>query len=157
VLFLPAAPAASAGGSDASPFAFLKIGRQSAMITRKSLRVVGAALLLLAMSAVTHAWIGQSNTLTFSGAVALPAGIVLPTGTYMFEMLTSGGSTEVVRVSSPDRQRTYYMGFTRSVERPRRLPSTQTIVFGEAPAGTPPPIRAWYPIDSSTGHAFIYP
>ena len=126
------------------------------MISCKSLRVVGAAVLLLAMSAATHAWVGQINNVTFKGAVALPAGIVLPTGTYTFELLTPPGSSEVVRVSSPDRRHTYYLGFTRSVERPHTLPSTRTIVFGEAPAGAPLPIHAWYPVNSRTGHEFIY-
>ena len=126
------------------------------MSSRKSYRVVGAAALLLAMSAATHAWVGQINNVTFKGAVALPAGIVLPTGSYLFELLTPPGSSEVVRVSSPDRRHTYYLGFTRSVERPRTLPATRTIVFGEAPAGAPLPIHAWYPVNSTTGHEFIY-
>src|ERR1041384_4125491 len=122
------------------------------MLIRKSLRVVVAAALLLGSSAAAHAWIGQMNTVTFAASVGLPAGTVLPSGTYIFEMLTPPGSTEVVRVSSPDRRRTFYMGFTRSVDRPLNLPSTRTIVFGEGAQGAPPPIHTWYPINGSNGH-----
>jgi hypothetical protein len=48
------------------------------------------------------------------------------------------------------------MAFTRPIARPDTLPSDRTISFGEATRGGPPPIAAWYPIDSTLGHAFIY-
>ena len=126
------------------------------MAIRKTLAgLFAAALLVTGLSVTGHAWIGQRNTLTFGGTVAIP-GAVLPPGAYTFEVVTAGGSFEVVRVASADGQRNYFMGFTRTVDRPRTLPAKQAIVLGEAQAGTPPPIAAWYPVDGGSGHEFIY-
>jgi hypothetical protein len=30
------------------------------------------------------------------------------------------------------------------------------LTFAEAPAGTPPPVAAWYPNGDQMGHQFIY-
>ena len=95
------------------------------------------------------------NYLTFSGTVALP-GVLLPAGTYVFEVVEPGATGDVVRVSTRE-GRHYFMAFTRYVPRPVRLRRSQAITFGEAPAGTPPPIAVWYPVDSARGHEFVYP
>jgi hypothetical protein len=126
------------------------------MTIRKSVTgAFAAALLVTGLGVTAHAWIGQRNTLKFSGSVAVP-GAVLPAGSYTFEVVTSGGSADVVRIASTDGRRNYFMGFTRTVERPRNLPENQAIVLGEAKAGTPPPIAGWYPVDGDHGHEFIY-
>ena len=126
------------------------------MATRKTLSAaLAAALLVTGLGVTAHAWIGQRNTLNFGGSVAIP-GTVLPAGSYTFEVVTSGGSADVVRIASADGRRSYFMGFTRTVERPRNLPAKQAIVLGEAKAGTPPPIAVWYPVDGDGGHEFIY-
>jgi hypothetical protein len=57
-------------------------------------------------------------------------------------------------VSSRDRRFVYYMGFTELVQKPRG--SASPIAFGEATAGAAAPVRAWYPVDTNTGHRFIY-
>jgi hypothetical protein len=90
--------------------------------------------------------------LTFSQPVRLP-GVVLESGRYIFEART----WDVVQVLSGDRSRVYFMGFTRTIDRPRSMPRHQVVSLGEAAAGTPPPIKAWYPDNGSTGHQFIYP
>jgi hypothetical protein len=95
------------------------------------------------------------NYLTFSGTVALP-GVTLPGGTYIFEVVVPGGAGDVVSVSNRD-GRHIFLAFTRSVERPRALRASDSVKFGEAPAGTPPPIAVWYPVGGSKGHQFIYP
>jgi hypothetical protein len=95
----------------------------------------------------------RQNLLTFSGAVSLP-GVILPAGTYVFEVVSSSG--DVVRVSSK-RGRHYFMGFTQRIERPLGRRDVPLATFGESPAGMPPTIAAWYPIGSSLGHRFIYP
>jgi hypothetical protein len=117
------------------------------------LTVVAAALLTAGISTTT-AWSNpRLNYLTFSGAVALP-GVTLPAGTYVFEVVGNGG--DVVRVSSKQ-GRPYFMGFTRRVDRPLGRRDVPIATFGEAPAGTPPPITAWHPSGSSRGHLFVYP
>ena len=62
----------------------------------------------------------------------------------------------IVRVTTADTHRPYYMGFTRTVSRPRSLARDRAIVLGEAPAGAPRPIAAWFPTDGGDGHEFIY-
>jgi hypothetical protein len=86
--------------------------------------------------------------------VALP-GVVLPAGTYSFDV-ASPTALDVVVVRSEKRDKLYYMGFTRTVSRPRHMSAQTPVVFGEAAANEAPPIAAWYEIGNSTGHEFIY-
>jgi hypothetical protein len=78
--------------------------------------------------------------------------VTLPAGTYTFE--TAPGLLDIVRVLSKDRSKVYYMGFTRSVQRPRNMKDAVTL--GEAEKDAPAPITAWFPIGSPTGHQFVY-
>jgi hypothetical protein len=92
--------------------------------------------------------------LTFSGSVQLP-GVTLAAGSYVFELIDPY-PTNVVRVRGRHDARTLWLGMTRRVDRPANLTGDRAIVFGETPAGTPPPIKIWYPSDESTGRQFIY-
>ena len=115
-----------------------------------------ATVALVLMVASTQAW-GTSNVnhLTFSKAVALP-GVVLPAGAYTFEAGPGGASRNIVVVRARNGQRPLYLGFTREVRRPAGMSTNSLMSFNEAPAGQPTPIAAWYEIDSSTGHEFLY-
>jgi hypothetical protein len=62
----------------------------------------------------------------------------------------------VVRVLSPDRRLVYFQGFTLAVDRPVRMHPGQVVTIGEAPAGAPTPIKAWYPEGEKVGHQFIW-
>ena len=95
------------------------------------------------------------NHLTFSRSVALPGVVLLP-GRYAFEAGSIATSPDIVRVLSADRQQLYFVGFTNRTPRPARMASTEVVSLGEAPAGTPAPITAWYPIGSNMGHEFRY-
>ena len=129
---------------------------QANAFRRSALTVCGAIGLALVVTVTSQAWsvFGQANHLTFSGAVALP-GVVLPAGTYTFEIANPDTSANVVRVASRD-GRVQFLGFTERVQRPERLPKDRMVSFGESAAGAPPPVLAWYPIGTSTGHRFIY-
>lgn len=124
------------------------------MRNRRSLLAATLALALVAGIAggTVQGWSGQRNTINFSGAVALP-GAVLPAGEYKFEIMR--GSPDLVRVSRASDNRSYYLGFTRSVPRPESL-GNRAIVLGEAAAGTPPPIARWFPVEGGNGHEFVY-
>jgi hypothetical protein len=125
------------------------------MTIRKSVVAAGLAVLVaIGVATTVHGWTGQQNTLKFGGAVALP-GVVLPAGTYQFKVIEGGGG-DIVRVTSQDGRRPYFMGFTRKVMRPYSHNSNRAIVLGEAAAGTPPPIAIWFPTDGDNGHEFIY-
>ena len=99
--------------------------------------------------------VSHANYLTFSKAVALP-GVVLPAGTYTFEVANSDTSANVVRVASRASRRQLYQGFTERVSRPSGLPKDQAVSLGEGSPDVPPPITAWYPLGEAVGHRFIY-
>jgi hypothetical protein len=126
-------------------------------MTRRGMVVVlGLALVGLAAAAPGDAGVdtGRTTHLTFSKPFSLP-GVTLGAGTYIFERAAPQSAIEVVRVSSRDRRFVYYLGFTELTEKPRGTASP--ITFGEAPAGSPVPVRAWYPTGTSTtGHRFLY-
>lgn len=124
-------------------------------MTRHKFVVVAALAFLIVGTAAAgvHAWSGQRNTIRFSGAVALP-GVLLPAGEYSFEVLPAAGA-DVVRVSGAADNHAYFLGFTNRVNRPRSL-GQHVIVLGEAAAGSPQPIRVWYPTDGGDGHEFLY-
>jgi hypothetical protein len=108
------------------------------------------------MAASGHAWgVSHQNNLTFNRSVALP-GVVLPAGSYMFDLAASTSSLDVVVVRDKARTKVYYMGFTNSVRRPAGMAKTATITFGEASANQPPPIATWYEMGDSLGHQFLY-
>ena len=114
------------------------------------LAVIAAAVVSTASQASQP--LSEVNKLTFGSPVALP-GVTLPAGTYVFER-DSVDNARIVRVKSPNYQKLLFVGFTMPVTRPRGLKSP--VSFGEAAAGEPIPIVAWYPVGSDRGHQFLY-
>ena len=117
--------------------------------------VIALLALAAAPSGASRASLGRWDRITFSGPVALP-GVVLPAGSYTFEIANPETSLRVVRVSDRDTGRVYFAGFTRIVPRPVNLPADQLVTLGEAPRGAAMPITVWYPSGLSRGHQFIY-
>ena len=126
------------------------------MTNSKSVRIAFATVVVAVMAAVTgHAWgFSHENKLTFSRPVALP-GVVLPAGTYSFDV-ASPTALDVIVVRSGDLRKTFYMGFTTTVTRPRGMSASTPITFGEAAANEPHPIATWYEMGETTGHQFLY-
>lgn len=126
------------------------------MFNRKSSVIVLVAAVLALTSAASGAWnpVTRPNRLTFSRPVALP-GVVLPAGAYVFELGPAGTHRDVVRVTTP-KGASIYMGFTRPVAKPRTLPKTLMVTFGESVTNEPAPISVWYPIDGPDGREFVY-
>jgi hypothetical protein len=124
------------------------------MFIRKSLLVIaGVAVVGVLVATSARAWTNDTNYLTFNGPVALP-GVTLPAGTYTFRS-PSGIDKNIVQVMNRAETKSYYMGITRPVSRPR--PGTALLVtMGEAAARQVPPIQAWFPLGQREGHAFIY-
>jgi hypothetical protein len=121
------------------------------MCIRKSLLALAVIGVLAVASA--HAWSTDINYLTFSGPVALP-GVTLPAGTYSFRT-PSSSDKNIVQVMNRAETKSYYMGITMPVHRPRA--TTELLVtVGEAPARQARPIQAWFPQGQIEGHAFIY-
>jgi len=125
------------------------------MLNRNTIRIsilgVFAAIVLSTVSQAS-APLTETNNLTFGSPVALP-GVTLPPGTYVFER-DSVDNSRIVRVKSPNYQKLLFVGLTMPVTRPRG--QKRPVSFGEAAAGDPIPIIAWYPVGSDRGHQFLY-
>jgi len=132
------------------------MGKEEGTMTKsKSVRIAFATVALALVAAAAHALgFNHENKLKFSRPVALP-GIVLPAGTYSFDV-ASPTALDVVVVRNASRDKVYYMGFTRTVSRPKHMSAQAPVAFGEASANEAPPIAAWYEIGETTGHEFIY-
>ena len=126
------------------------------MTISKSVRIAVATMAFALVAVASgHAWgYSHENKITFSRPVALP-GVVLPAGSYSFDV-ASPTALDVVVVRSADSRKVFYMGFTNDVTRPRNMSPNAPITFGEASANEARPIAVWYPIGDSLGHQFLY-
>lgn len=125
------------------------------MLNPRRILIAATAVIALSVAASQAAVFSWINYLKFRTEFALP-GVELPRGVYAFEVVNPGTDADVVRVSSMDGRQVFFTGFTRRVPRPAALPKAQMVIFGEAPSGSAQPVRAWFPIDASMGHQFLY-
>src|SRR5262245_1759774 len=101
-------------------------------------------LVVLATSMIGAMDARHTTYFTFSRAVEMPRGVALPAGGYIFEVVNPDTGSDVVRVLSRDRKKTFVMGFTHFVDRPSGGKLDATIKLGETAAGAPPKVKAWY-------------
>ena len=97
----------------------------------------------------------RTTYFTFSAPFSLP-GVTLAPGAYVFEVLNPDTGGHVVRVMNRNRTKLYALQITRHIQRTRARALPATVTFGEAPAGSPPPIRTWFPVGETIGREFIY-
>ncbi len=120
------------------------------MMKTKSLLIGGLVLASVVIAATSMAGnMARTDYLTLNRATALP-GVVLARGSYVFEAVE--GHPDIVRVSDRATRRVLFMDYVELIPRPRGV--TNALSLGEAPAGEPVPIKAWFPTGSATGHAF---
>ena len=112
-------------------------------------------LVLVAASVSARASAGTATYVKFSGPVSLP-GVTLEAGTYRFELASSVMNHDFIRVTDKEGHVVRFSGFTEQIARPAGLPANRQISFGDAPAGTAPPITAWFPSRDSVGYRFLY-
>ena len=114
-----------------------------------------AVVLALAGSAALNASeFDKATYVTFTDTVAIPGAILTP-GTYIFERVNTDNS--LVRVMNRNRTHVYLTQFTHTVDRPASVASgVPTVTLGEAAKGSPEPVKAWFPPDSSSGQEFVY-
>ena len=123
---------------------------------RKVRVVCGAAMLAACLAPAAHAdeWT-KLTYFTFSGPVEMP-GIVLPAGTYKFELADPDSSRRVVRVS--DREGDKIHGIFLSISDQKMKPSDKALImFKEAAAGAPEAVKAWFYPGETQGYEFVYP
>ena len=127
------------------------------MLIRKMVHTLcGVVLIGVLGASATGAMDTRKTTyFSFNRSVRLP-GVVLPAGTYIFEVANPESSADVVRVLSRDRRHVYLTRLTLAVDRPQNGNLKATLSLGETPAGNPPTVKAWYPHSETRGREFIY-
>ena len=116
----------------------------------------GAAVLAACLAPAAHAdeWT-KLTYFTFSAPVEMP-GMVLPAGSYKFELADPDSTRRVVRIS--DKEGGKIHGTFLSIPDQKLEPSDKPIVmFREAPAGAPEAVKAWFYPGETTGYEFVYP
>jgi len=92
---------------------------------------------------------------TFSAPVEMP-GMVLPAGSYKFELADPDSTRRVLRISEKEGGKV--QGIFLSIPDQKLEPSDKPIVmFREAPAGAPEAVKAWFYPGETTGYEFVYP
>jgi hypothetical protein len=128
------------------------------MVNRKLVGALCGAAVFAAMlvpSAASMSNVHKTTYLTFSQPVSLP-GVALGSGSYTFEIANPETTGDVVRVTSRNGGRVYFMGFTRAVARPVGIGRDQNVSIGESAVGVAPPITTWWLPNESTGRQFVY-
>ena len=116
----------------------------------------GAAVLAACLAPAAHAdeWT-KLTYFTFSAPVEMP-GMVLPAGSYKFELADPDSTRRVVRIS--DKEGGKIHGIFLSIPDQKLEPSDKPIVmFKETPAGAPEAVKAWFYPGETTGYEFVYP
>jgi len=122
-------------------------------IHKSLLAIAGVAVLGVLMTASAQAWITDTTYVTFSAPVALP-GVTLPAGTYVFQS-PSELDKNIVQILNRKGSKSYFMGLTVPVERPRGENGV-VVTLGEAAPGQATPVKAWFPLGQRDGHLFVY-
>jgi hypothetical protein len=114
--------------------------------------LVGTAI--LAAPAGADAW-NKKTKLTFSQPVEVPGRVLTP-GTYVFKLLPTVGSRNVVQIFNEDE--TQLVTTILTISDYRLTPADQTIIeFNEQQAGTPMALRTWFYPGDQFGRQFVYP
>lgn len=122
---------------------------------RTVLTTVAAALFVTMAAPAVHATPHDSRTyFAFSQPVAVP-GAVLPAGEYIFRLADPDTGRRVVQVLNRETGESHGMFFTRTAER-ATVAEEPEVTLGEAPAGTPRSIAAWWSPGSTIGREFVY-
>ena len=123
----------------------------------KSLLIV-LSLCLLATALSPRLMADQDNertTLTFAEPVEVP-GMVLPAGTYVFELPQPGSDRSIVQIF--DKDQTRLVATVLTVPAYRETPTGKTVVtFESRSPKAPEAIKAWFYPGQTLGQEFVYP
>jgi len=111
-------------------------------------------LLFIAVPANAGQW-DKATTVTFAQPVELP-NIVLQPGTYVFRLLDTPGSRDVVQVFNADETKLYTT--ILAIPNYRLTPTDKTVMpFKERAPGMPQAMHAWFYPGENFGQEFVYP
>jgi hypothetical protein len=126
-----------------------------ATLTRQ-IGVVAALGFLAAGTARADSW-NERTILTFSDAVMIP-GATLQPGKYIFKLLDTSSSRQVVQVLRAEGDGNEQVALTQAVPLKRAETKGDIVLrFNPTEAGHPPAIKAWFYPGSIFGHQFVYP
>jgi hypothetical protein len=132
------------------------IRRISAMRFWRSLQLlIGVVIFGLAFVPRVRADVSNQKVIfTFSRPVEIPGKVIGP-GTYVFRVLDTPGSQNIVQVLDKDETHVIatYITVGEEVSKPYEKPY---IVFEETSEGSPVAIRAWFYPGDTLGHEFVY-
>jgi hypothetical protein len=97
----------------------------------------------------------QQTIITFSAPIQIP-GVVLPAGTYMFQLADEGNDGDMVQVFNSEGTKLYATLQTNATDRQRPTDNTAVTLAAQGP-GTPDALLNWYYPGELTGHEFVYP
>ena len=125
------------------------------MTFRNAVRVVVAAVCVLAATLTGGASpFNRMTYFTFNAPVRVH-GVLLPPGVYVFEIANPESDSNVTRVMDRKRSKTYVNGLTRVVTRPAAGRLDAAIIFGETVTSAPRHVSGWYPEGETTGREFL--
>ena len=126
------------------------------MKTNKGYLIVGLIVAFtLFFEVAAHAELrDQSTKMTFSEPIQIP-GQILPAGTYLFKLVDSDSSRDVVQIFNSDGTAIYATLQTDATE--RRQPTVDTVItLAEQAAGQPDALLTWFYPGCENGHEFVY-
>jgi hypothetical protein len=115
------------------------------------------SLVALACSSSVRAdtW-NKRTVVTFSNPVEIPGNIVLPAGTYVFELVDSLSDRHIVRIFN--KEKTHVYATILAVPNWRLETTDKTVMtFAERAVGSPEAIRTWVYPAANSGEEFVYP
>ena len=96
----------------------------------------------------------KKTIITFSGSVEIP-GMVLPAGTYVFKLMDSASSRNIVEIFNAEESHLY--ATILAIPDERQNPSDKTVITFEERAGrSPEAIHEWFYPGDLTGQEFVY-
>lgn len=116
--------------------------------------MVAMAALFVSSTAKADTW-NKATKISFSQPVEV-SGMVLPAGTYWFQLMSSPANRNIVQIWNEDR--TQLINTILTIPNRRLQPTGDTVVkFAERPSGTPEAVKAWFYPGDNVGQEFVYP
>ncbi len=115
--------------------------------------LVAIAALFASSNAKADTW-NKATKITFSEPVEI-SDMVLPSGTYWFQLMDSSSDRHIVQIWNADRTR--LITTILAVPNYRLQPKGDTVIkFAERPSGTPEAVKAWFYPGDNFGQEFVY-
>jgi len=125
------------------------------MTFRNAVRVVVAAVCVLAATLTGGATpFNRMTYFTFNAPVRVH-GVLLPPGVYVFEIANPDSGSNVTTIMDRKRSKVYANALSRVVTRPQAGRLDAAIIFGETVTSAPRPVNGWYPAGETSGREFL--